>query len=180
MASRPPVRPTYEPTRAHLVSGDLLNKLIRAVSRRYFAGDGIEEIDTPAGIVWRATAVSDQKLLPFEITVTGSELIAEYGVIGTTAIQQQKESSPSDGTWYLEAKVVIDATTGVVNQPSGVSVQWVSAETSDTATDYHYTLARVEVSSGNPDPGTIVQYNYGPILFQSAGGVDNKWIVVFF
>lgn len=115
--------------------------------------------------------------LPFQITVTPDTLKAAPGTLDGDSIAETTEASPANGTWYLEAKVTINSTTGVV---TATAVDWVATESTDTATDYHMTIGSVTVSGGVPDAGSIVQGAFGPIFAIVHGEVDEKWGVLIF
>lgn len=116
--------------------------------------------------------------LQFEISVTEDSLVAAAGTIDGDAISALTQSSPANNTWYLEAKVVINSTTGVV---TATSIQWTAGSpSSNTATDYYDVIGEVDVVGGVPDSSSIVQYTYGPMIVVQYGAVSDKWGVLIF
>lgn len=115
---------------------------------------------------------STQPRLPFEIYVSDGDLVGAPGTLDGDSIAEVTEASPANGTWYLEAKVTINETTGAV---TATATQWSSAESADTATIFYYTIASIIVTSGDPDPDSIVQNNYGPMLVIMHGTTDGEW-----
>lgn len=125
-----------------------------------------------------STAEVEAALLPFEITVTEDTIKAAPGVLDGVTIAETVEASPADDIWYLEAKVVINATTGAV---TARSMQWaVTTPSTSTTTDWYDVIGEVEVIGGVPDSSTIVQYNYGPLIVIQYGAVSDKWGVLIF
>jgi hypothetical protein len=115
-------------------------------------------------------------VLPFTITV-GATLIASPGVLAGELQAETVETTPADGTWYLEAKVVINATTGAF---TSTAMDWVATPHTNTSTDRYVVIGSVDVVSGVPDPLTISQGNYGPLIAVAHGGVSNAWEVSIF
>jgi hypothetical protein len=115
-------------------------------------------------------------LLPFEVSVRNStDILISAGVIGATAIAEVVEESPADATWYAEAKVVINNTTGAITSSA---VQWVSGTaSSNTTTDFYALVGSIDVADGVPDSATIVQYNYGPLFVLTYGAPTDIWKV---
>ena len=101
------------------------------------------------------------QVLQFEISTTATSLVAAPGVVDGSSRPATIEEDPADGTWYLEAKVSINSTTGDV---TARSAQWASSPSSNTTTDFFSIIGTVEVTDGVPDPGTIDQYTYGPMV----------------
>lgn len=116
-------------------------------------------------------------LLPFQISVTSDTLKAAPGTLDGDTIAETTESSPADGTWYLEAAVTINSSTGAV---TATAVDWVSSLSTPSATEFYDAIGEVDVVSGTPDASSIVQYNYGPLLVIQYGAVSNKWGVLIF
>lgn len=127
--------------------------------------------------------------LPFEISITTIEekvgdtyvvknaIRAEAGQVGDFTIAKLIKNfdfPAADATWYLQAKVVIDASTGEIT--SG-EVDWVDTEGTDTATDYFQTIGSVDITDGAPNPETVQQFNYGPLFLYVYGDVLNVWTV---
>lgn len=125
-------------------------------------------------------AVADT-LLPFQITATPTLLRAEPGVLAGSAIAAVQEADPPiDTTWYAEASVTIDNTTGAITDRS---VDWVSGfGSTDTATKFHLIIGTVEkyTGMGGETVIDITQYTYGPILEQRSGAIDAKWKLTLF
>lgn len=161
-----------------LTSGRLNGIVNSQASNQIKPGVGYRVTQTPGG-----TTVSVIKkrrgipvtLLPFQVSVSGSDLSITEGTIGGAAIAEEIESAPADAVWYAEAKVVINNTTGAINS-SGV--QWVSgAASSNTTTDFFSLLGSIEVIDGAPDATTVVQYNYGPLFVVVYGAPTDVWEV---
>lgn len=113
----------------------------------------------------------------FQISVTATELRATPGTLASNAEPETIETTFADGTWYLEAKVTITATTGAI---TATELQWVDAESTNTTTEYFFTIGQVDVIDDIPDPSTIIQYTYGPIIAVLAGQPDSKWGVILY
>lgn len=128
-------------------------------------------------VIYDVPRVSTTQLLPFQIYVDGTTLKAAAGVFATATIGVISEATPADGTWTLEGVMVIDDTDGSF---LSADVDWVATPNTDTTTDFYYTIGTIEVVSGVPDTSTIVQYNYGPIVGITHGGIDDVWAVTFF
>lgn len=163
-----------------------------AASASSFRGDGGSVVQGPGGgygsgmdygsqtrevVSVDKPSEAESDLLPFEITVTADTLKAAPGVIaggvGGGTVPETTQASPANGVWYLEAKVTINDTTGAI---TAVAAQWTATTPStDTSTNYHAVLGEVEVVSGEPDPSTIINYNYGPLLVVVHGAAVNKW-----
>jgi len=111
---------------------------------------------------------------PFQLSITVNSLIGQAGTINGDAINTFTEASPIDGTWYMEAYVEIDGTTGDVVT---TDVYFTQTEGTPSATDYYYRVASIDVTDGIPDITTINQYNYGPLLLMIVGGISDKWQV---
>ena len=113
--------------------------------------------------------------LPFQITANASLLIATPGIIGETSISGAalEEASPADGTWHLVAKVVINSTTGEVTSEE---VYWNASLPTNTTTDFHVSIASVEITAGEVTDS--FQFNYGPIYVNVGGGATDIWSVV--
>jgi len=121
----------------------------------------------------RAGSVS----LPFQISVTSDTLKAAPGTIDGDSIAETTKASPANGTWYLEAKVTINDSTGVV---TATAAQWSASASTDTATLFYSTIGTVVVTSGVPDANTITQANYGPLLVILHGTSSAKWGAMIF
>lgn len=124
----------------------------------------------------RKGGTTPQKL-PFEIFVRGGNLVAAGGMVGFTNVAEIVKSSPSNGTWYLQAKVVIDNTTGSI---TSATAEWVSSEGTDTSTTFYYTVGEATVTGGAIDQNTIVNYTYAPILVLITGAIDDKWMALLY
>jgi hypothetical protein len=88
----------------------------------------------------------------FQVATSGSSLSAVPGLIGETTISSDavlKVADPADGSWYLIAKVVINATTG---EKSTEEVYWDdAAPPSNTSTDFYQLVADATIVSGQVD-----------------------------
>ena len=158
-----PILPRVRPGQA--VRADDHNRMVDAI--RILAERGIPMPLSAGG--------TSCPLLPFEITVAADTLKAAPGTIDGDSIAETTEASPANGTWYLEAKVTIDNTTGEI---TATAMDWVNAETADTSTEFHLSVGTVLVSGGVP--GTITQSNYGPLLVYSYGAINDKWAAAIF
>lgn len=126
--------------------------------------------------------------LPFQIYI-GSEipegetepqifLGARPGTLGTDAIDLIRQYSPTEDTWYLQARIEIDADSGETLDPA---VEFVTTMGTNTGVLFHLQLGSIEVdASGNPQNNTILQNNYGPIQVVKYGGITEKWNVVLY
>lgn len=121
------------------------------------------------------TAPSSQDSLPFEVSVTSDTITVAPGVIDIDSHAEESLSSPANGTYYIEAKVVINATTGAI---TSTDILISSSESANTSTDFFSTLATVVVSGGEPEAPT--QTNYGPILALPYGDTGDVWAVLIF
>jgi hypothetical protein len=110
-------------------------------------------------------------IYPFQISVSPVSLKSAPGLLGGFTIDAQEEENPADGTWYLVAKVIINATTGSIT--SG-TVEWTTTVPTDTTTNYHRVIAEVMISDGVID--YAVQYTFGPISADIGGGRDSVWM----
>ena len=115
--------------------------------------------------------------LPFEIFIRGEDLVATSGLVGSTNVAEVVKAAPANGTWYFQAKVIINSTTGVVTSSTA---EWASAEGTDTSTTFYYTIGSADVVSGSIDPLSLTNFTYGPIVVLLFGGVSNKWTVQLF
>jgi hypothetical protein len=131
------------------------------------------------------TAFPTPGRFPFEIYVN-TEVVgaavkptinAEDGVFDMVTFSDIKEIEPANGTWTLQAKIVIDADAGTVTSRD---VLFLATPGTNTATDFYYTIGSIEVIDGVPDPSTIIQGNYGPLLLVLHGGADEKWKAAIF
>jgi hypothetical protein len=105
-----------------------------------------------------------------------SELMlkAEAGLLGNVTINSPEEENPADGTWHLFAKVIINSSTGAITSST---VEWVKGEVpSDTTTNYHLKIARVDLEDGIAI-GFSMQYTYGPISVVVGGGQNSRYAV---
>lgn len=153
-------------------------RLLDAINRRTPRGAGMQVTNTHGGVILankKRKSVSGANL-PFQISV-GTSLIAAPGVLATVLQGQTVELAPANGTWYLEAKVVINATTGAI---TAATMDWVSTPSTNTSTDRYGVIGTVDVVSGVPDPLSISQGNYGPLIAVAHGGVSNAWEVSIF
>lgn len=116
-------------------------------------------------------------ILPFQISVTEDSLKAAAGVLDMVTIPEIIESSPADGTWYLEAKITIDSSSGAI---TGRDVEWSSSASSNTTTEFYSIIGNVTVSGGVPDASTIYQGNYGPLIAIPYGTPTDKWGILIY
>jgi hypothetical protein len=126
--------------------------------------------------------------LPFEIYI-GSEIPpggtepqvfigARDGTLELEPIADVKEFAPAAGTWWLQAKIEINTTTGATVTRT---VEFVETLGVNTAAITHLTLGKIIVATGGvPDPASILQFNYGPILVVKCGGVTTRWNVILY
>jgi len=119
-----------------------------------------------------AKKTSGKKPYPFQITVSPASLKSAPGLLGFYGIDAQEEENPADGEWYLVAKVIINATTGVI---TSATVEWTTTFPADTTTDYHLQIAFVQISDGVIDYAE--QYTFGPLSVVVGGGMESKWMV---
>lgn len=156
-----------------------LDRAMRARTIR--PGDGTRINVSPSGTtigVLPRSGRSSGGVLPFQISVTPSSIKAAAGVLDGDSIAATVESSPANGTWYLEAKVTINATTGVV---TATAVQWtLTTPSTSTTTDFYQIIGEVDVVAGVPDASSIIQYDYGPLIVVQFGDVSDKWGVLIF
>lgn len=134
------------------------------------------------------TAFPSATFLPFQI-YTGFEIpegetepqifLGAYpGTLGTDAIDLIRQYSPTEDTWYLQARIEIDADSGETLDPA---VEFVTTMGTNTGVLFHLQLGSIEVdASGNPQNNTILQNNYGPIQVVKYGGITEKWNVVLY
>jgi len=131
------------------------------------------------------TAFPTPGRFPFQIYVS-SEVVgtevkptinAEDGVFDLLPISDIKEIEPANGTWTLQAKIVINADTGAITSRE---VLFLDTPGTQTATDFFATIGSIEVIDGVPDPSTIIQASYGPIYNVLYGGADEKWKAAIF
>ena len=137
---------------------------------------GKERVVTAVGKPSTPTTSGAGAVLPFTISV-GASLIASPGVLAGVLKAETVELTPANGTWYLQAKVVINATTGAF---TSTAMDWVSTPSTNTSTDRYVVIGSVDVVSGVPDPLTISQGNYGPLIAVAHGGVSDAWEVSIF
>lgn len=116
-------------------------------------------------------------ILPFQITATAAKLRAEPGVLDGVPMEATEVSSPADGVWYCQAKIVINATTGDV---SSRTVGWSQTWQENTTTDFYGDIGEIEYIAGAPDMELFIQYNYGPLLKTLYGAVSEKWALVIY
>jgi hypothetical protein len=111
--------------------------------------------------------------LPFQVIIASELLLkAEAGVLGNASIDSPEEENPADGTWHLFAKVIINSSTGDITSST---VEWVNGDVpSDTTTNYHLKIARVDLEDGIA-AGFSMQYTYGPISVVIGGGRDSRY-----
>lgn len=119
----------------------------------------------------------DNEKLPFEIYTIEDGMEANAGVVGFTSLPKQTKTSPTSGLWYLRAKVVINDTTGTVTSSD---VEWSTSSGTDTATTFYRLIGEINVTAGDADPESIVQYSYGPMIIVIAGAVDSKWQAIIY
>lgn len=125
----------------------------------------------------RHTPVAASSVLPFEISVTEDSLIAAGGIIDVDTHAEEINTTMTSGTWYFRAKVTIDNATGAI---TATDVLWSTTEAASTSTDFYLTIARVDVTSGTPDPATILQFTYGPLLVVLHGAPADVWAARIF
>jgi hypothetical protein len=147
-------------------------------------GFGIRTSRTPGGTTLSVIKkrVPSAVVLPFEITsATASSLKAAPGVINSDSHPETVktfETTPSDGTWYLEAKVVINANTGDI---TSTAAQWVDTQSTTTTTNFFYTIGYVVIATvNNVQSFAITQSNYGPLYVLIHGTYDAKWGATIF
>jgi len=114
---------------------------------------------------------SGKKPYPFQISATTALLKSAPGLLGGYGIDAQEEENPADGTWYLVAKVIINATTGSITSRT---VEWTTTYPTDTTTNYHLVIAEVIISDGVIDYAG--QLTFGPISVIIGGGRDSVWM----
>ena len=170
-----------DPAQTQLTSSRLNMVSLGQKSNQVQPGVGYRVTQTAGGttvspIKRRRASVTDT-ILPFQIRVTADSLIAAPGVIGGDSIAETVEASPADGTWYFEADVTINATSGAI---TAMAAAWVASLSTETSTDFFLTVGSVDVVSGVPDSTTIVQYTYGPLLVLQYGAVADVWKVQIF
>ena len=125
----------------------------------------------------RRQLINQKKIpYPFQISVTNTLLKSAPGLLGEVEIASQEEENPADGTWYLVAKVIINATTGAITSST---VEWTTTVPADTTTNYHLTIANLEILDGQSytEINGPRQFTYGPISVVVGGGRDSKWMV---
>lgn len=115
-------------------------------------------------------AAAPPQKLPFQITATPALLRAEPGILAGGSIGATEQASPAEGDWYLEAKCVINTTTGAITSRA---VAWVTEPTENTATDFHSTIGQVAISGGEIED--VNQYSYGPLHAFRFGAISEKW-----
>jgi hypothetical protein len=133
------------------------------------------------------TAFPSPLELPFEIYI-GNEIPeggttpevfigARDGVFDGASLTNIKEYSPANGTWTLQAKIVINANTGEITSRE---VLFLDTPGTQTATDFFATIGLIQVVDGVPNPSTIIQANYGPLYNILYGGPNEKWKAAIF
>lgn len=137
----------------------------------------VEHFGPPA-----ATTTATPKL-PFQIYASADEngnltLNAAPGTVGgysggANTYATITETNPADGAWFLEASASINAASGSF---TGSSVEFVRNESSSTATTAYRTIGFCYVEDGIP--GGFEQYDYGPLISISHGGLEDKWNVI--
>lgn len=142
-----------------------LNELREAVRR-------LSRQATPRPVGGRGGVV---RRLPLEAYVAGTTLKMTPGLVDLDEYSGVEKANPGNGDWYLVAKAVINASTGAL---SSTDLTWESSIPADTTTDWHVSIASVNVASGVI--GTITQVYYGPLFVRVIGGFDDKWEVIFF
>lgn len=115
--------------------------------------------------------------LPFEIFIRGEDLVATSGLVVATNVAEVVKTTPADGTWYFQAKVIINNTTGSITSSTA---EWASVEGTDTSTTFYYTIGSADVVSGSIDPLSITNFTYGPIVVLLFGGASDKWAAQLF
>lgn len=116
-------------------------------------------------------------IFPFEITSGGTTLRAAAGAVNAFNVAETTLEDPANGTWYLEVEVTINDTTGVI---TGVTAEWVTAATSNTATTFHKTIGQSFVAELEVTPGSNINYTYGNYVVILHGTQTNKWGAVIF
>jgi hypothetical protein len=113
---------------------------------------------------------------PFQITVSADLLKSAPGLLGQIEIDSQEVENPTDGVWSLLAKIIINSTTGEITSST---VEWVTTVPTDTTTNYHLTIANLEILDGQiyTEINGPRQFTYGPISVVVGGGRDSKWMV---
>ena len=120
----------------------------------------------------RRRQLINQKIpYPFQISASPSLLKSAPGLLGGAEIASQEEANPANGTWYLAAKVVINATTGAITSST---VEWTTTYPVETTTDYYLLIAEVGITAGVID--YAIQYTFGPISVIIGGGYASVWM----
>lgn len=99
-------------------------------------------------------------------------MVAEAGVFDSAEIPEKTQSNPTNGTWYYQASVTINNTTGVITD---LDTDWVTSEGVNSSTTFYRTVGRADVVGGDVDPESIINFTYGPLFVVVYGAVDEKW-----
>lgn len=141
----------------------------------------------PRGIAYNNTQHDSTTRAPtkldffqFEIYAGAGDLRAAAGVLDSVSIDTVSEAA-TEGTWYLEGKVVINETSGII---SGHDVYWTESLSTNTATNYFIEIGRVDFEEESITIGdtviernvaNVTQYTYGPIIAVAHGQPNSKW-----
>lgn len=133
-------------------------------------------IDKPA-----PKAPKANELLPFQwFKSTAGFIDYKPGILQGDSFSgsPQAVTITGDEIWYLYVEVNFNTTTGAVTSKD---VYW---STSNLVSDYdagvaYEFIAQVTIVGGVIDSGLSFNYNYGPISFIIAGGLNSKWEVYF-
>lgn len=155
MPAREPLEPNFEGGRGYLVKGSLLNALIRAVLRTPVAGDGLEEIATPSGVVWRATA-------------TGSEATAGafFRVFQDSGDWMLQGGQVMGGAGNEVLGAITLATVG--SEPADGTNHWLEI-TGDGVTDSGILLAGFDITAATDGSGSAMPANTLPTASTATG-----------
>lgn len=157
------------------VPGD--SRLLDAITRRTPKASGMGVKSTHSGVIFTPKRLrAYAQLLPFQIYVRNAAIFAAPGVFAYGSFPTTTQVAPTDGTWNLYGKLVIDDATGAFES---TDVYWTDTTEDDTATDYFHLLGSVDVVSGVIDAGSLVQYNYGPVIAIPHGGANDIWQISF-
>jgi hypothetical protein len=153
-------------------------RLLDQLHRQMVRGPNMQITHTHSGTLINPKAPKIRRVqkFQFQVFVRGLEIVAFPGSFVGSSIDEVVEVEPIDGDWYLYGKLTINETTGAITTQE---VLWGQSIPDDTATIFYTGIAFINVDGGVPDPTSIEQYNYGPILGLVAGGIVNKWITYF-
>lgn len=164
-------------------TAELLKRLASVIPIKFTATD-FDTIER-GGNLWvrlKPQTITSQSsggssIFPFQISATATAITAAAGTLEGYSIAAITQNAPANGDWYLQAKIIINATTGNVTSRA---VEWVQTTGTPSATNYYSTIGKITVTATVPDAATIEQYNYGPLLTLRYGGVTDKWTLIIF